>query len=312
MTTPDASLRRCPFCDGELPVRPSIVGGDRLLGLPGRFEVRTCSRCGAGTTEPQLAEEELAALYPEGYGSHAGGSAGVLGRALAALKRLQAGAILRSRPFTDALAGAPGVALDVGCARGELAGALIARGWRVAGIEPSAQAAAVAGTNGVEVLAPTLSRAPLRPGSYDLVIMRHSLEHLADPVSDLRRVREALAAGGRVAVSLPNYASWQRRAFRGRWFHLDLPRHRTHLGGDALARALRAAGLEPLRMWSSTSVLGLPASLQYALVGRCIAPGGLKLRALAAVCCVCYPLTWALDGAGGERDTLHALAVLRR
>jgi len=301
----DHPSERCPFCDAALPAGASIVGVDRLLGLPGRFEVRTCPRCGAGTTAPALAEEELAALYPEGYGSHVGGRPGVLD----ALKRLQVAAILRGAPFASALDRAPGLALDVGCARGELAGGLIARGWRVAGIEPSARAAAAAGSRGVDVLAPTLSRATLGAGAYDLVIMRHSLEHLADPIADLRRVREALAPGGRLAISLPNYASWQRRAFRGRWFHLDVPRHRSHFSADALARALRTAGLEPLEMSSSTSVLGLPASVQYALVGRCVAPGGLRLRALAAACCAVFPLTWTLDGGGGERDTLHALAA---
>jgi SAM-dependent methyltransferase len=286
-------------------VRPSIVGVDRLLGLPGRFEVRTCPRCGGGTTAPALREEELAALYPEGYGSHVARAS----RVLEVLKRLQVSLTLRGAPFAAALDRAPGLALDVGCARGELGGGLIARGWRVDGVEPSAGAAAVASAHGVDVLAPTLSRAVLEPGSYDLVILRHSLEHLADPIADLERVREALAPGGRVAISLPNHASWQRRLFRARWFHLDVPRHRSHFCADALARALRSAGLEPLEMSSSTSVLGLPASLQYALAGRCIAPGGPRLRALAGVCCALFPLTWALDGAGGERDTLHVLAA---
>src|SRR5204862_5797584 len=108
---------------------------------------------------------------------------------------------------------------------------------------------------------------------------------------DLRTLRGALRPAGRLVISLPNFSSWQRRRFASRWFHLDLPRHRVHFTAGSLQRALDSAGLAVSSQLTSTSVLGLPASVQYALVGRCLAPGGLRLRALAAICCGVFPLT---------------------
>ncbi len=299
----------CLLCGARLPAQPSLSGCDRLLGSPGSFAVHTCASCGAGCTSPALSADELAGFYGQGYASHEEAAPGAWARIVGALKRAQMSAILRTRPFSTAASGAPGRALDVGCGRGDLAAALLARGWRVAGIEPSPRAAQIARRRGVELIGATLGDATPPPRGFDLVVLRHSLEHLPDPPADLRRVRDALAPGGRVVMSAPNYAAWQRRRFGGRWFHLDLPRHRVHFTPYSLARALARAGLTVQSQSTSTSALGLPASIQYALVGRCVAPAGSRFRAAAVLCCAILPLTWLVDRLGGQRDTLHVVAT---
>src|SRR5207248_566255 len=104
--------------------------------------------------------------------------------------------------------------------------------------------------------------------------------------------------------------SWQRRFFGSRWFHLDLPRHRVHFTPASLALALSQAGLAVRHQFASTSVLGLPASLQYVAIGRCIAASGPKLHASVAVCGSLFPLTWLVDHLGGELDTVHTVAEI--
>lgn len=311
MSDARAAEHVCPVCASPLPGGASLSGGDRLLGVPGSFEVRICQTCGTGATAPSVRGDDLAALYPTGYSSHEAGSSGppALAAILGALKRAQIGLLLRGEPFAGALGAQPGRALDVGCGRGDLAAALIARGWRVDGVEPSQRASEIACARGVTIVGPTVEHAALTPGGYDLVVMRHSLEHMLDPVGDLGRVREALRPGGRLVISLPNFASWQRRCFGARWFHLDLPRHRVHFSPASLRLALAGAGLQTHMQLTSTSVLGLPASVQYAVAGRCLAAGGIRLRALAVVCCGLFPLTWLADRLGRERDTLHIVAA---
>jgi 2-polyprenyl-3-methyl-5-hydroxy-6-metoxy-1,4-benzoquinol methylase len=257
---------------------------------------------------PVLSASELAGFYRRDYASHEVASRGILARLAGAAKRMQMRAVLRAAPFSAALGRQPGRALDVGCGRGDLAGALHARGWRVAGIEPSERAAAAAALRGVEIVGSTLDGATLRDGGYDLVVLRHSLEHVPDPLADLRRVRSALTPGGSVVISLPNFASWQRARFAPDWFHLDLPRHRVHFTAAALATALQGAGLAVRAQSTSTSALGLPASVQYALVHRCLARSGVRFRLGAAVCFALLPLTRLIDRAGGELDTLHVVA----
>jgi SAM-dependent methyltransferase len=201
----------------------------------------------------------------------------------------------------------PGWALDVGCGRGDLGAALIGAGWRVTGVEPSATACAVAGARGIDARRGTLAEVELEPAAYDAASFRHSLEHVTDPVADLRRVHDALRPGGLVLVTVPHFGGWQARRFRSRWYHLDLPRHRIHFTAAGLARALERAGLQPMRLSTATSTIGLPASVQYALVGRCLFPTGLPLRAASAAAAAAWPVALVADRLGGG-DLLHAVA----
>jgi hypothetical protein len=89
-----------------------------------------------------------------------------------------------------------------------------------------------------------------------------------------------LAAGGVVLITLPNSASWQARRVAGCSFHLDPPRHRMHFTPTALERALRGRGaaLEVSSLYVSSTSVGLPALVQYLLLGRCLVPTGFGLR----------------------------------
>ena len=107
---------------------------------------------------------------------------------------------------------------------------------------------------------------------------------------------------------MPNFGSWQRRLFRDCWYHLDLPRHRVHFTGATLERALRDAGFDEVVLTRSESAVGLPASLQYRLAGRCLFPDGLGLRIASGLCVLTLPLSALLDRLLGEGDTLQAVA----
>ncbi len=54
------------------------------------------------------------------------------------------------------------------------------------------------------------------------------LEHLERPAAALARIAHRVAPGGGLLLGVPNLDSWQARLGGGRWFHLDVPRHRTH------------------------------------------------------------------------------------
>jgi hypothetical protein len=61
-------------------------------------------------------------------------------------------------------------------------------------------------------------------------------------------------------------------------------------------------------MRTSTSTVGLPATIQYRLAGRCLFPDGLPLRVATGLCVVSRPAGLALDRIGGGGDQLHAVA----
>jgi len=305
----DHDHARCPACGGTLGV-PRLRSPDRLCGLPGTFSIAHCEACRLGVTLPAVDAAQLASYYPTTYGAYDLPS-GALGLVSRAIQHLQSWQALRTTPL-DRLAGLPaGRLLDVGCGRGDLGSWLVRRGWSAAGVEPSAQACAVARERGVDARAGTLAEVELEPQTYDAVVFRQSLEHVTDPVFALRRAREALREGGVAIVSVPNFGCWQRRCFGARWFHLDLPRHRLHFDATTLHATLARAGFARVEIFTSSSAVGLPASVQYAIANRCLFPAGLKLRIAVAACALTTPLAWLLNRLAGEGDVLHAVAYTR-
>jgi SAM-dependent methyltransferase len=140
-----------------------------------------------------------------------------------------------------ALLGPPrGRLLDAGAGRGRFVAAARAAGWSADGIEPSARGVAAArDVYGVELVRATVEQAT---GRYDAVSLWHVLEHLEDPGAALAHVAGLLAPGGSLLLGVPNLASAQARIGREHWFHLDLPRHRTHLTPAGLRTLLDRNG----------------------------------------------------------------------
>jgi SAM-dependent methyltransferase len=299
-------MATCPICESSL-AQARIVSPDRLHGTPGSFEVAVCEGCGAGITLPPSSPAELAGFYPDAYGPYARPSNPFVALASSVIRWWQGTLARRSPPLSALRDRAPGRGLDIGAGRGDLSSMLKARGWKMVAIEPSSAAASSARQRGLEARTGALGTVELERRHYDFAVFQHSLEHTINPLVDLRATHAALKPGGLVLVSVPNFGSWQSRRFRGSWYHLDVPRHRVHFTGEALHRALCEAGFVDVALYRSSSAVGLAASVQYRLVGRCLFPDGLRLRIAAGLCALTLPLTAVLDRLLGEGDTLHAV-----
>lgn len=307
MNTSAESIPACPVCNSSLTDRPDIIGSDRQHGVAGVHSVFSCKQCGLGVTIPSATQEELAAFYPNTYVPHKRTGSSILKVVMLPFMWQRH----RALPWNRLQSVTPGDLLDVGCGRGDLASHFVRYGWRVTGTDISPDACAEASARGVQTQVGTLSTVTLREQSFDAVTFRHVLEHVVDPVSDLRRAHAVLRPGGQVLITLPNYACAQRRLFRSFWFPLELPRHRHHFSSTSLTRALREAGFVEVETTSTTSALGLPASIQYRLFGHCVCESGWKLLAGYAASVVLYPVSRLFDKATGAGDFLHAWAVKR-
>jgi SAM-dependent methyltransferase len=106
--------------------------------------------------------------------------------------------------------------LDIGCGRGQLGAALRQLGYRVTGIESHPEALCGARERLDEVLPIDLGdergvAAALGDRRYDVILFACVLEHLRDPLAALRFYLGFLSPHGRIVVSVPNIASWDRR-----------------------------------------------------------------------------------------------------
>jgi 2-polyprenyl-3-methyl-5-hydroxy-6-metoxy-1,4-benzoquinol methylase len=80
-------------------------------------------------------------------------------------------------------------------------------------------------------------------GRFDVVTAIEVIEHTLDPVSELRAMRRLLRAGGLLFLTTGNAAPFSERL--DRWSYVVPEIHISLFTPDALAYAMRAAGLEP-------------------------------------------------------------------
>lgn len=155
-----------------------------------------------------------------------------------------------------------GKVLDVGCGAGGNLKTLKDQGWEPHGVEISEIAAAHARelTKG-EIHTGTLESAPFPPGTFDLVLMSHSLEHLPSPVDALRRIHRFLKDDGLLVIHVPNVHSLEFKLFGRWWFPLDPPRHFYHFDRVTLTAALAKAGFAAQVVRTAVSSVFLMASL---------------------------------------------------
>jgi SAM-dependent methyltransferase len=134
--------------------------------------------------------------------------------------------------------------VDLGAGDGRLAVALARSGHRVTAVEPFR---GVPDGPGITVLHESLEEVELPGHSFDAAVLWHVLEHLAEPLAVLERVRRWLVPGGRILVGVPNLAGLQARVGGERWFHLDPQRHLVHFTPPGLVALLDRAGFADVR-----------------------------------------------------------------
>ena len=244
----------CPAC-GEPALASWRQAGSSEPELSRRhsYPLLRCAACGSAT----LAVEETAEaaeLYDEGAYSEPAARWGPLTRSGRRLITWDRRRMLGSLPSGVRV-------LEIGAGRGELLADLARRGYEVAGTEPAAASGNAALQTGAPVGDAPIEQLEREPASADLIILWHVLEHLGAPLAALERVRPWLAPGGWLIVAVPNLGSLQARIGGDRWFHQDVPRHRTQFTAAGLDRLLRRAGFErrrrrrplidqnPLGMW---------------------------------------------------------------
>jgi SAM-dependent methyltransferase len=221
-------------------------GEDLLIGMPGKFKLVECKKCGLIRQNPRLEWESLKAYYPEDYSPYRiiidqeQSTLRRVDRRYGMWKRLQA--LEKYQPG--------GKLLDVGCGTGIFLGEAQRSGhWEVMGVEPSPQASAYASQAlGIPILTQRFAETDLPDNSTDVVSMWDVLEHLDDPIRDLKRAHQMLRPGGWLVLGLPNVDGIGAKLFGNYWVGWDLPRHLYLFPQKVLRSILEEIGFE----WKTT------------------------------------------------------------
>ena len=223
------------------------------------FPVVRCGECGLVRLNPRPDVSELSTIYPPNYYAYSlvEEASGAQRRGL--VSRVTQGPKVRmyqrrlARVLADA--GTTGTVrlLDVGCADGRLLD------WYKAGTEgPRLE------THGIDINGEAVAEAKRRghravvgrfetdrtldPGSFDVILASHVIEHVDDPKGFAERAYDLLAPGGVFVAATPNVDSVDVRLFRQNWGGCHFPRHWTFYDAATITALAESVGFEVVRV----------------------------------------------------------------
>ncbi|MBN1178626.1 MAG: class I SAM-dependent methyltransferase [Anaerolineae bacterium] len=162
--------------------------------------------------------------------------------------------------------------LDVGAYTGVFVEIAACHGWDAWGVEPSHWAVGEARQRGLNVLQGTVGSASLPEAAFDVVTMWDVIEHLTDPLAELRHAYRLLRPGGLLVVHTIDIGSLFARVMGARWPWL-MEMHVYYFDRRTLRAMLERAGftVTHLRAQGRTLRLGYLMSRVTALfpwIGR--------------------------------------------
>jgi 2-polyprenyl-3-methyl-5-hydroxy-6-metoxy-1,4-benzoquinol methylase len=248
----------CPVCDGTefIEVYPATVpasdtdpspyfGSSRVRA--GHLRIVRCRGCAMLLTNPQDDPATLARAYATGrdvaYEQEYANRCHMAVRRLALVTRYRS---------------TPGRLLDIGCASGVFVGAAHEAGWKATGIDASAWmiSRARARYPAARFRVGCAEDLSMEVGSLEVITLWDVLEHLSSPRALLTQVRDWLAPGGWLFLSVPNAASLTGRVMGKRGILL-LREHLWYFSPRSLGDLLARSGLEV--------VATRPASVRFSL-----------------------------------------------
>jgi 2-polyprenyl-3-methyl-5-hydroxy-6-metoxy-1,4-benzoquinol methylase len=224
----------CPLC-GAASSQAFITSDLNRRATDEEFRYRGCHGCGVIFLEN--VPSDLQRYYTSGY--HRTPDASQLDQASAP----QAYKLEFLRPPVPS-----GSIVDIGPSYGAFLHVARHAGYDVTAIEMNAECCAfieeVIGGRAVHSTEPQAALMSLP--QVDVITLWHSIEHLAEPWLTLEAAAARLRPGGLRVVSTPNPVELQARLLKGRWAHVDAPRHLFLIPSVALVNRASAYGLSLL------------------------------------------------------------------
>jgi SAM-dependent methyltransferase len=242
-----------------------ICGSDAIGGMPFGYRFRDkwlgavrCRDCGIIFLDPQPTDDDFRAMYAREYfeGDFRCGHEGSYFDDATLQKLSDDSMVKRIQSYKPS-----GRLLEIGCAGGVFLDLARRAGFRVRGVEFSADAAQFARDKfALDVHTGDLASARFADDSFDVIFMGDVLEHIPDPRSTIAEIRRVLAPGGLLVVLCPMQTNtiYSRTGFFAyrllrRKATVNLPPyHVFEYRVRSMKRLVEGAGLRVQRVFEST------------------------------------------------------------
>ena len=135
-----------------------------------------------------------------------------------------------------------GKLLEIGSSVGFLLEEAMACGFQVEGIELNKKAAEYCANKGIKINNCLLEECQFPDGKFEVVIMSHVLEHIADLKGFLAEINRVLAPSGYIVLSQPTYAGLIAKILKSKWYGWAPRDHVWHFTPKSIGYVLEQSG----------------------------------------------------------------------
>lgn len=152
--------------------------------------------------------------------------------------------------------------LDVGCALGDCLYTAKKEGWKdIYGVEVSKFAYEFAKSRGLDIKNTTLNKAGFIKDSFDAITYQDVIEHVEDPLEELKTAHSLLKRGGYIFLVTPDVGGYWHKILKSLWYHYKPGEHIMYFTQESLKLALLKAGFKNIEARITYHVL----SVEYVL-----------------------------------------------
>ncbi len=225
----------CRIC-GDTVADRVIEGKEMMFGTRAIYQYFICTNCGVLQIHTPIEDSNL--LYPTNYRSFSSAKNSLAAKVKRILiknsvanelgignffsRRFNMGAHMAARSLKNRIKKNTKI-LDVGCGSGELIEALSSLGFtNVSGVDPYIE-------NDVNRNGWSIKKAFITEldnfNKYDVIMLHHSFEHMANPEQVLNKIQQLLKPNGICLIRIPVADSYAFEHYQENWVQLDAPRH---------------------------------------------------------------------------------------
>lgn len=233
----------CIFCNRD-DTEKVLTAKDFRYGTSDKcFAIVRCKKCKLVYINPRPSKEEISKYYPENYRTKETLKSAARIKKRMRKYRTKRRALLFKNPWYINFPAGTAV-LDIGCGAGELLLRLKELGCDAYGIDVDETTSKyLSETISLNVTTCDIdNRTSFPSGFFDVIVMRHSLEHLHNPVNVLHEVRRIMKPSGLLIIGVPNIDSFVSKITGEKWRDLDIPRHLFHFTDSTISTLLQKSG----------------------------------------------------------------------
>jgi len=231
----------CPVC-GSPGIRQALSARDHTVSGE-IFSIAACAACTLRFTQDVPGTASIGPYYKsENYISHTNTSRGLINRLYQSVRKRTLKQ--KKRLIEKATGVSRGHLLDVGSGTGAFAHTMKQAGWQVTGLEPDADARAVAKRSYQVDLDDINHFYQLPVSSFDAITLWHVLEHVHDLQGYMAQLKNLLKEKGKLFIAVPNYTSKDAAIYKEFWAAWDVPRHLYHFSPQSMKTLVEKHGMK--------------------------------------------------------------------